>query len=98
MGKDQVTVFEALAIAGEPTSYAKRNKVRVIRPSNKGTKITEIDITDKRLIDSEFYYILPNDIIYIEPMKVKMFGFGETYSLGTITSTMSFILLIITLL
>ncbi len=51
-------------------------------------------ITDKNLLDSEESYIYPNDIIYVEPIKAKMFGFGETFSLSFITSLISFYLLL----
>lgn len=64
-----------------------------MRPSNEGTKTITVDLTDLNLIDSQNYFIQPNDLIYVEPIKAQMFGFGETFSLSLITSLISFFLL-----
>lgn len=95
MSKDQITIYEAIAMSGDLTIYSKRKKVKIIRPTVNGTSIVKtIDLTDKNLLDSEESYIYPNDIIYVEPIKAKIFGFGETFSLGLVTSLISFYLLV----
>jgi polysaccharide biosynthesis/export protein len=94
MSKDQITIYEAIAMAGDLTIYSKRKKVKIIRHALDGTStVKTVDLTDKNLLDSEESYIYPNDIIYVEPIKAKMFGFGETFSLGMVTSLISFYLL-----
>lgn len=93
MNKDQLTIFEAISLAGDLTIYGKRKKVRIIRPTADGTKTIRVDLTDLNLVDSQNYYVQPNDLIYVEPIKAKMFGFGETFSLGLVTSLISFFLL-----
>jgi len=94
MNKDLLTLYEALAAAGDITPYGKRNKVKIIRPTESGTQTILVDLTDKNIIDSQQYFILPNDLIYVEPMWIKQLGFGETFSLGLVTSLISFFLLI----
>jgi polysaccharide biosynthesis/export protein len=95
MSKDQITIYEAIAQSGDLTIYSKRKQVKIIRPTIEGySLIRTIDLTDKNLLDSEESYIYPNDIIYVEPIKAKMFGFGETFSLSVITSLISFYLLL----
>tara|TARA_R110001583_G_scaffold8896_2_gene41984 strand:- start:36302 stop:37003 length:702 start_codon:yes stop_codon:yes gene_type:complete len=93
MSKDQITIFEAISLAGDLTIYGKRRKVKIVRPSTDGTKTITIDLTDLNLVDSQNYYIQPNDLIYVEPIKAKMFGFGESFSLSLITSLITFFLL-----
>ncbi|RXQ97453.1 sugar transporter [Ancylomarina salipaludis] len=93
MNKDQLTIFEAISLAGDLTIYGKRKRVRIVRPTTEGTKTINVDLTDLNLVDSQNYYIQPNDLIYVEPIKAKMFGFGETFSLGLVTSIISFFLL-----
>ena len=93
MSRDQLTIFEAISLAGDLTIYGKRKRVRFVRPSTEGTKTINIDLTDINLVDSKNYYIQPNDLIYVEPIKAKMFGFGETFSLSLITSLITFFLL-----
>jgi len=97
MNKDQLTIYEAIALAGDITIYGKRRKVKIVRPTTSGTKTISIDLTDLNLIDSQNYYIMPNDLVYVEPIKAKMWGFGETFSLGLVTSLISFFLLANTL-
>ena len=95
MAKDQITIYEAIAMSGDLTIYSKRKQIKIIRPTiNGGSIVKTIDLTDKNLLDSEESYIYPNDIIYVEPIKAKMFGFGETFSLSMITSLISFYLLL----
>ena len=68
---DRLTILEALAMCGDLTIYGQRENVTVVR-SKKGvaTPIT-IDLTKKTIFDSEVYYLQPNDIVYIEPNKLK---------------------------
>jgi len=97
MNKDQLTIYEAIALAGDLTIYGKRQKVKIVRPTTQGTKTISIDLTDLNLIDSQNYYIMPNDLVYVEPIKAKMWGFGESFSLGLVTSLLTFFLLANTL-
>ena len=55
-----------------------------------------IDITDKNIINSDFYYIYPNDVIYVRPMRAKQWGIGESFSLGLLTTAMALYLTVIT--
>lgn len=89
--KDQLNIFQALAMAGDLDTYSKRVKVQVIRQSTEGPIIKSFDLTDKRIVGSEFYYVMPNDVIYAEPMKGKFFkmdSFSYTAMLATLTTFM----------
>ncbi|MGE4569089.1 MAG: polysaccharide biosynthesis/export family protein [Bacteroidales bacterium] len=95
MPKDQLTIYEALAIAGDLDTYSKRKELQIIRRGVDGvSRIQVVDMTDLNLLDSQESYIYPNDMIYIKPIKAKVFGFGETFSLSLITSLIAFYLLI----
>ena len=82
MGKEQVTIYEAVALAGDIKPYGKKRKVRIGRPTPEGTKFHYVDLTDKNLVDSDYYYIYNNDIIYVRPMKARAWGIGESFSFG----------------
>ena len=98
MKKDQMTIFEAIGAAGDLTVFGKKREVKIVRPQPDGTtKTFEVDITDHRIIGSEYYYIYPNDLIYVRPMRAKQFGIGESFSLGVISSLLAFTLTILTL-
>ena len=97
MNKDQITILEALAIAGDFKVYAKRKDVKLLRRTPNGTHTYTIDITDERIVNSEYYYIYPNDVIYVRPMKAKNWGIGESISFGLVTSLLALTLTIRTL-
>lgn len=69
---NQLTVLEAISMAGDITDYGNRKKVLVLRPSKTGTKTFRLDLTKIDLLKSEGFFLLPNDIVYIEPIKSKM--------------------------
>lgn len=87
--KEHLNIFQALAMAGDLANYSNRYKVHIIRQQESGTIVKEFDITDKNILDSEFYYVMPNDVIYAQPMKGKFFAmtqFPYTVILSTITT------------
>lgn len=66
---EQITVLEALGLAGDLTIRGVRENVLVIRDFN-GTKVyTRIDLTSKKMVDSPVYYLTQNDVVYVEPNK-----------------------------
>ncbi len=94
MGKDQITIYEAIALAGDVRTFGKRKKIKIIRPEDDGYKTFFVDLTDKNLVGSDEYYVYPNDLIYVRPMKAKSFGIGETFSFGVISSVLALYLTI----
>ncbi len=101
MTRDQITIYEALAMAGGFNSYAKRNEVKLLRQDELGqVHIYYLDLTDDSIINSDFYYIYPNDILYARPSRFKSWGIGENFSLSlltSITTVISLYLLIVSL-
>lgn len=98
--KNRATIFDALAVAGESNILAKKNKLFIIRQYDGGTKIHQINLNDRQLLASPFYFIQPNDILYLEPMNIRQFGNAEnlTASLGLIISVTTSVILIVALL
>lgn len=85
MNKNQFSIFEAIGMAGDISDFGDRRDVKVIRETPTGKEVTSIDLTDPNLVSSPYYYILPHDIVYVEPSsKVygqKTMGFGSGISL-----------------
>lgn len=94
MGKEQITIYEAIALAGDVRSFGKRKEIKIVRPDGDGYKTFFVDITDNNIVGSDEYYIYPNDLIYVRPMKAKSFGIGETFSFGIISSVLALYLTI----
>ena len=95
--QDRMTIFEAIAHAGDLTTVAKRENLILIRQNPEGTEIHTIDLTDRKIVQSPYYFIQPNDQLYAEPMKVRELGSGEnaTQSLALIVSSISAVALIL---
>jgi polysaccharide export outer membrane protein len=92
--KNKLTIFEALAISGDLKSMADRERIRIIRQTTNGTVIKTFDIRSKSIIGSEFYYIQPNDILYVQPIGVQFFGITSWSGLlSSVTMSLSFVLL-----
>ena len=71
--KDRINVFEALSMAGDLSDFSNRQKIQLIRPSPFGPVVREFSLLDRSILTSEFYYVMPNDIIYAQPMKGRTF-------------------------
>lgn len=70
--KDDMTVLEALSMAGDLTIYGKRDAVWVIREEPDGSRKTyKLDLKDTEFMNSPAYYIQQNDVIYVEPNSVR---------------------------
>ncbi|MFH0893102.1 MAG: polysaccharide biosynthesis/export family protein [Bacteroidota bacterium] len=89
---DKITIFQALGLAGDMTVYGNREKVTIIRNTTKGITVNYFNVNKKDIIKSEFYYIYPSDIIYIEPLKTKTYGFA-TFPIATILTAISTLIL-----
>lgn len=76
--QDRVNVLEAIANAGDIIQTGDRKDVLILRQYPNGQKIHHIDLTDISAMQSEFYYIQPNDIIMVKPLKRKALGAGQT--------------------
>jgi polysaccharide export outer membrane protein len=89
--QDRVNIIEALANSGDIKQTGDRNDVLVVRQYPSGQKIHHIDLTDIAAMQSPYYYIQPNDIILVKPLKRKVLGAGETatQTLTTVASILS---------
>lgn len=90
MYKDRLTIFQALALCGGINESADYSKVKILRRNGEDTKIVEFDIRSKSILDSEYYYIYPNDIIYIDVSKRRFWAI-DSYSgfLSVITASIA---------
>jgi polysaccharide export outer membrane protein len=97
MYRDRLNIFEALSLAGDVSDFGDRYNVRIIRKSQEGSIVKEFDLTDKNIIDSEYYYIMPDDVIYVQPIKGKFLALNQfpyTVIFSSITAAISIIILI----
>ncbi len=92
--QDRVNIIEALANAGDISLTGDRKDVLVIRQYPDGQKIHHIDLTDIAAMQSPYYYIQPNDIILVKPLKRKVLGAGQT-AIQNITTVSSILAVLV---
>lgn len=93
--KEQLTIFQALSQSGDVKGFGNRAKVRVIRQTETGTLIKEFDLRSKKIINSEFYYIQPNDVIYVEALGREFLGISSFSTLFGVIASVSAVTLAI---
>jgi polysaccharide export outer membrane protein len=79
---NQITILEALALGGDLTSTANRSHLRLNRTAEGKVSSYFIDLTDEKLLGSPFFYLLPGDVLYVEPLKAKNNQLNSTNTLG----------------
>lgn len=90
--KEKMNIFQALAMTGDVMNSGDRRHIRIVRPRNgaEEPEILEFDIRTNTIIDSKYYYIYPNDVIYVARTKDSFYKV-PTYTgfLGLITSSVA---------
>jgi polysaccharide export outer membrane protein len=95
--KEHMTIFQALAMTGDLMNSGDRRHVRIIRPhGNEEPEVLEFDIRTNSIIDSKYYYVYPNDLIYVSRDKGSFYK-QPSYSgfLGLITSSVSLLITVL---
>ena len=90
--KDKMNIFQALAMTGDVLNSGDRRHIRIIRPRDGGQEpeVLEFDIRTNSIIDSKYYYIYPNDVIYVARTKDSFYKVPSyTGFLGLITSSVA---------
>ena len=92
--QDKLNIYEALGLGGGLTQYGDRKKIILIR--NEGTKIMHyrLDLSDSKIAAKDYYYILPNDVIVVEPLK----ALSSSYQNITYTTILSSVTTLIAVL
>lgn len=92
--QNQATIFDAISTAGDLLMTASRSDVKVIRQYPDGTRIHTVNLLDRNVINTPYYFVQPGDMIYVEPLKAKSWGVGTnaaqsaTLLLSIISSTL----------
>lgn len=91
--KEQVTIMEAIANAGDISEFGDRTDVVIVRQYPGGEKRHHIDLTTIDAMRSPYYYIQPNDLIIVNPLPQKALGLGTTglEAFRTVTTILAFL-------
>ncbi|MBC7920087.1 MAG: polysaccharide biosynthesis/export family protein [Ferruginibacter sp.] len=67
----QATLLDALGLAGDMTVFGNRQNIKLVRQTAKGTEVVLLDLTKADVIKSPYFYLVPNDVVYVEALKAQ---------------------------
>ena len=93
LAQNEVSIIDAIANAGEITQFGNKKDVVIIRKTMDGVKKYHLDLTNIDVFNSKHFYIQPNDIVYVAPLKQKSWGTGTTglQTFSTVVTVLSFL-------
>lgn len=68
---NQITLLEALSLAGGPGEFADKRHATLMRQSERGTQAVYLDLSDIQVLSNEYYYLLPNDVVYLPTLRAR---------------------------
>ena len=77
MPSEKLTLLEALGMSGDVTITGRKDNILVIRDNPTGKQLKRINLTDKSIFSSPFYYLRPDDVVYVEPSQIKIKNSGD---------------------
>ncbi|MCG2611298.1 polysaccharide biosynthesis/export family protein [Flavobacterium sp. SM15] len=91
--QEKATILDAIANSGDIDIVGNRKEVLLVRQYPHGTEMHTLDLTDAKVMQSPYYYLQPNDYIYVKPLKQKSWGTGSTgtQSIATIVTALSLV-------
>jgi polysaccharide export outer membrane protein len=89
----QATILEGLSMAGDITEFGSRKEIKLIRQVDEGVEVVKLDLTDADLMNSKYYYLVPNDVLYVQPADEQIKR-ANLQPLGIVFSGISAIVLI----
>jgi polysaccharide biosynthesis/export protein len=93
--QEKLTIYNALGLAGDMTIYSDRKEVVLARNENGKNVIIRLDLTRPEILESDYYYLRPNDMVYVKPLKKRVWGMKE-FPFSIFLSTISTALLVYT--
>lgn len=85
--REKINIYQAMAMAGDIGVFGDRSKIRIIRETENGTVIRKFDLRSRDILHSEFFYVEPNDVIYIQTMDEEFFSIQNLPGLFSTTIT-----------
>ena len=75
--QDKFNIYDAIGLAGDITDYGNRTKVMLIRNENGENIRINVNLNKSEILSSDYFYLRPNDIVYVVPLRKKFWGFNQ---------------------
>lgn len=97
-GDSYLTLLQAIALAGGPSEFGDMSRVKVLRHVGNETRVFYVNMLNEEYLSSPFYYVQPNDVIVLMPLRQRSYLKYLSPNLGLVTATTSIIISILTLI
>ena len=98
MPEEYLSLFDVLSSSGDLTQFAKRDNILIIRESAKGKELKRINLEDHSIFNSEWYYLQPDDVVYVEPSDKKLNEEKRNQKMQTVGLALSGVSILVILL
>jgi len=95
---ERISIIDAISLAGDLTIHGKRESVMLVRELEGKRDFVTIDLTNKELFNSPYYYLAQNDVIYVAPNKTKVNASAVGANTGVLVSSASILIALIALI
>lgn len=95
---EKITVFQAIGLASDASAYGDKTSVTLIREKDNNVKYHYLDLSNKNIVTSDYYYLLPNDVLIVDPVKAKYRNMRDYSMFYVITSSLSSMIAIVSLI
>ncbi len=75
--RDQLNLFQAVGLAGGFKDFGNPKKIKLVRQTQTGSNLVELDLSDNKILESPYFYMQPNDVVYVEPLNAKSWAYGR---------------------
>jgi polysaccharide export outer membrane protein len=89
-----LNIYQAIGLAGDITDVGNKRKVKLIRKVNEEVKVIKLDVSGLSMIQSDYYYLKPNDVIYVQPLRAKLLR-SNSANIALTLSALTFIFVLL---
>lgn len=93
LASENMTILDALASAGDIGENGRKDNILVIREKNDSKEFKRLNLTDESVFYSPYFYLQPNDIVYVEPAKIKVNRTSQIISYISVGLSLAFFLI-----
>jgi len=92
INSERITLPEALSLSGDLTKYGKRDNILITRETTDGITTQRVDLTSTDFMQSDYFYLKQNDIVYVEPNKTRVNSSGVGPNISIYLTVISLLL------
>ena len=88
-----LSIYQAIGLAGDVSELGNKRKVKLIRKKGNDVLVVKLDLASISMIGSDYYYLQPNDVIYVEPLKAKVLR-SNSANIALALSALTFVIVL----